>query len=309
MPVTPEDVAGKAARGRQSSHGRAPRALRTSGLRGAKGLRGIHVLVFAVVFLFTVIFLTASVFYLSGGRWFVVAAPSMGQTAPVGTFVLTAPVGAGRLLPGQIITFHPPAAPAQVYTHRIISNHKGVIQTRGDINSVSDPWTLDRSGIIGRAVAVVPGLGWLIRGLPYLVIGTVVLWVGTLRIVSLPNRAAVRITGLSLLVSIVAAVLKPFVGIAMLATFLEGGLTKATVVSTGLLPIRVQALGGTHVDLVDGMVGTVSAPSVGQVGGYSVATALHLPILGWVVLGLVCAAPLLWCLIVGLPASAAGESK
>ena len=92
-------------------------------------------------------------FQASGGRWFIVETPSMGQAAPVGTFVLTQPVAVGDLAVGDIVSFHPPTAPGEVYTHRIVSTDGGLVTTQGDINSVSDPWTLSDGDLIGRAFA------------------------------------------------------------------------------------------------------------------------------------------------------------
>ena len=297
LPATPNGVAGKGTPTGQSTQAKHRRS------------RHLNVAAAAVGILTAAVIVSAFAFFISGGRWFIVSTPSMGRTAPVGTFVLTAPIGQSQLLPGQIITFHPPTDPAEIYTHRIISNDNGAIRTRGDINGALDPWTLGRSDIIGRTIGVIPDLGWLIRGLPYLLIGVPVLWGVTRKFLSPPNRVAARVLGLSLLASVIAVVLKPFVGIVMLATFVEDGSAKATVVSTGMFPLRVQALGGTHVNLADGMVGTVSTPTAGHIGAYSVATSLHLPFLGWVLLGVFCAAPLIWCLIVGLPQREAGETE
>lgn len=86
-----------------------------------------------------------------GGRWQVVATPSMGTAAPVGTLVLTVP--ADRVAVGDIVTYHPPVAnhPNSV-THRVISvEPDGGFRTRGDINGAVDPWTVRPSNLVGVA--------------------------------------------------------------------------------------------------------------------------------------------------------------
>jgi len=245
---------------------------------------------------------TAAVFHGGGGRWFIVSTASMGQSAPVGTLVITSPDTASRLSVGDIISFRPPTAGGQVYTHRVDGfDGSGAVRTRGDVNGAADPWALTDADIIGRVMLLIPGAGWAIRAVPLLAVGFAALWFITGRFVSTDNRSAARITGACLVVSCTTALLKPLVGVAMLSTYVEGGFARATVVSTGVLPIRAEVTGGTHVDLVSGMVGTVSAPARAIADAYDVTTALHLPPAGWLVLGGICALPLLWCLVVGLP--------
>ncbi|WP_108248915.1 S26 family signal peptidase [Planctomonas deserti] len=262
----------------------------------------------ALVILVAGVAVAAAVFFSGGGRWFVVSTASMGEAAPVGTLVLTQPV-AGGLSVGEIITFRPPTAPEQVYTHRIDAmDAGGLLSTRGDANGTADPWELSESDVIGRAVAVLPGVGHAIRALPLLAIGLAGLWALTARFVRPDDRSAARVLGASFVVSVTVFLLKPLVGVAILATAVENGSARATVVSTGLLPIRATVTGGSSVDLTSGMVGTLSAPVTGATDRYDVTTALHLPPAGWLVMGLVCALPLLWCLIVGLPART-GETR
>jgi len=244
----------------------------------------------------------AAVFFIGGGRWFLVATPSMGQSAPVGTLVLTLPATVDELEVGDVITFRPQTERSKVYTHRVVSiSGTGRVHTRGDINGAEDPWELEATDIIGRAAAVLPGVGWAIRALPLLALGAAGLWLVTARFLPRDDRSAARVIGASFVVSLTAFILRPFVGVAMLATTVKDGAAQATVVSTGLLPIRAQVADGTSVDLVSGAMGTLSAP-VSDAGHYPAVTALNLPPAGWLVLGLVCAIPLLWCLIVGLPA-------
>ncbi|WP_367379197.1 S26 family signal peptidase [Subtercola boreus] len=104
--------------------------------------RPVRVLLIAAAILLAVLLLAALVFFITGGRWFVVQTPSMGETAPVGTLILTTPTN-GQVAVGDIITFRPPTSPGEVYTHGIIAiSADGAISTRGDINGATDPWQL-----------------------------------------------------------------------------------------------------------------------------------------------------------------------
>jgi signal peptidase I len=270
--------------------------------RGARYTRMGTVAIWAVSVLAGLIVLIAAAFYLSGGRWFIVETPSMGQVAPVGTLVLDTPVKASALAVGDIITFHPPTAPAETYTHRIVSISKaGAISTRGDINGATDPSTLGQADLVGQVRVIIPMLGWLVRAIPILGIGALLV-IFLLRFVeSRTTRAAYRISGFSLVVAIAAFILRPFTQVIVLGTHAGAAGAQAMIVSTGILPIRVQAAGGGYIDLVDGQVGTIHVPSLAKNAHYAISTGLYLTFWEWVVAALVCAIPLLWTLIFGLP--------
>lgn len=251
---------------------------------------------------------TALVFFATGGRWFIIETPSMGQTAPVGTLVLNQPTTVSDLAVGDIISFHPPTAPSEVYTHRVVAIDDGRVTTKGDINGVSDPWTLADDDLIGATTAVLPGVGWIIRCLPYLFVGGLVVWIVTRFARTATRRASWLILGWSLVASITVFIVKPFVGIIVLTTKATQSGATANLVSTGLLPIRVRAVGGSSLDLLPGQTGMISVPTLSESGNYKLETALNLGLWGWVVMALVCALPLLWCLIVGLPPEGPDES-
>ncbi|MHA7304224.1 signal peptidase I [Arthrobacter sp. TMN-49] len=279
-----------------SSPQRGVRAVRRRLFRSAGLWQGAAAVVIGALVLAAVVFL------LAGGRWFIVSSPSMGQAAPVGTLVLTTPTTVADLHPGDIVTFHPPTAPDEVYTHRVQTvTGAGSVATRGDINDINDPWTLHRQDLIGKAVGVLPAAGWAVRAFPLLTLGSVALWVLTARFASTRWRVPLRVVGLSVVVSCAAFILRPFVGLIILSTSMAPDGARAVVVSTGLLPIRAQAAGGSHADLDSGMVGRLDIPSLADSGYYQISSALHLSPFGWVMLGFVCAIPLLWCLIIGLP--------
>lgn len=244
----------------------------------------------------------ALLFHLHGGSWFIVKTPSMGTAAPVGTLVLTTPATASDLRVGDVIAFHPPTSPNETYTHRVIGiGATGLVSTRGDINGATDPWQLTDTDLVGKATAVLPGLGWLIRGLPIVLLGVITVWLLTSRVKIAPRKASYRIAGVSLVVSVTAFLLKPFTGVVVEQVTTTGGNPGATVVSTGLLPIRVQAVHGTHADLATGQVGHLTVPASAHQDFYTLSTALHLGVWGWILFGFVCLLPLLWTMIVGLP--------
>lgn len=86
---------------------------------------------------------------------------SMRPTASAGDVAITQGVPIGSVQVGDVITFYPPSS-SQAVMHRITSLRDGAITTRGDANSVDDPWHVRLTGMTGyRLVAVVPYLGWL----------------------------------------------------------------------------------------------------------------------------------------------------
>ena len=253
--------------------------------------------------------ISIALFVAHGGRGFIVATPSMGTTAPVGTLLLTEPVHVSALHVGDIISFHPPTAPTETYTHRIIAINAASVSTRGDINGATDPWRLRDGDLIGRATVVLPGVGWLARGLPILAIGFALVFCLSRLVRSLQWRASLRVLGASLVVSIAAYILRPFTGVQVLQTYVHGRNAGATVVSTALLPIQVTAVHGNQVDLLAGQVGQLSIPTYLSDGYYHLASALHLDGWGWVVFFLVCCLPLISILIVGIPQNLPSEQE
>ncbi|RFA13147.1 hypothetical protein B7R22_14205 [Subtercola boreus] len=97
-------------------------------------------------------------------------------------------------------------------------------------------------------------------------------------------------------------ILRPLIGLVVLSTTADTTGADATVVSTGILPIRVAAVGGNHADLISGQAGTLTVPTLVDTSQYHLSSALNLSVIGWVILIAVCAIPLLWTIIVGLPA-------
>ncbi|WP_258070148.1 S26 family signal peptidase [Clavibacter michiganensis] len=279
------------------ARGATRRAARTS-----RSFRRRTIAMWAATVLLTALVATTLLFQASGGRWFVVQTPSMGTTAPVGTLLLTTPVLLEDVQVGDVVSFHPSTTPDETYTHRVIAVDADGLTTQGDINGAVDPWKTDQTHLIGEATTILPGLGWLAKGLPLFLAGLVIVMILT-RLISSPTyRASMRMLGTSLVATLVVFVLRPFVALVVLDAVTRGDDVQASIVNTGLLPIRVAVEGGTSTTLVSGQVGEVTAP-VGETGQFhDIATTLDLPLWGWILFYGLCAVPLLYTLIVGLPA-------
>lgn len=246
------------------------------------------------------VLLTAAVLFLSaGGRWFVVQTPSMGEAAPVGTLVLDLPVDVATLRVGDVVSFETAANPGVVYTHRIIDVDAAGLHTRGDINGATDPWTLTQENVIGSPVLLVPNLGWLFRAAPLLLIGTLVIWTLTSVFTDRVTRTCLRIAGGALTLSYAAFILKPFVNVTTITNSATHGGVEATIVSSGMFPVRVEARGAESVHLVDGQVGHMVIRELTRNGHYQLTSNIDLGPVGWGLLVVACLVPLVLCLAVG----------
>jgi signal peptidase I len=194
---------------------------------------------------------------LTGGRWFVVETPSMGQAAPVGTLLWVKPVSYGSIRVGQIITFHPPET-HETYSHRVVSiNPDGTLSTRGDINLSRDPWKLQPRDVVGAVAMRWWGIGWVIEAAPLLAVGGIALWILISWFTKPKWKAPAAIVGIAVILTLAIVVYRPLVRADLLsfAPRTHGG--EATYVSTGLLPTKLSAPGNGHIDLRDGQVGSI----------------------------------------------------
>ncbi|GAB2984137.1 S26 family signal peptidase [Frigoribacterium salinisoli] len=253
--------------------------------------------------------IAAGAWHASGGRWFVVETASMGRAAPVGTLVVTRPTTVATTAPGDVVSFRPALEPGAVYTHRVTAVGADGLRTSGDSTGAVDPWAVTDADLLGRAVVLAPGLGWLLRAVPALALGGLALWGLGTRVRDRARRASLRLLGATVLVTATVAALRPLVGAEVLSTTMVDGTPTSVVVGTGLAPVRVavQAPDGDVVDLVSGAVGTLALPPSGA--RTELVTSLHLDGPGTVLLALVCALPLLWVLVVGLPGRAPQEAR
>lgn len=246
------------------------------------------------------VLLTVGAFAGAGWRWFDVQTPSMGQAAPVGTLLITEPADPAALQPGDIVTFHPPGQ-ARVFAHRIVAIGPGGLTTKGDANGAPDGWTVPTENVIGRVAMRWWAIGWLLRGLPWLLAGGALVAV-TVRLAGARRRMPIAVIGATLTVAVAASIVRPFLRAGMLGwTPTPAGGVDISAVSTGILPIRVTGEGGSSVDLEAGQVGVVHATIPDANGAYHATPGLHLTFWWWVLYVLVCLTPLVVAIAVGQP--------
>jgi signal peptidase len=103
-------------------------------------------------------------------RTLTVLSASMQPTFSPGDIVVVRPEPIQQLRVGQVISYAVPVGAHQVETHRVVKIIRGqgttapVIQTKGDNNTVVDPWTAQLNGsTVWRLQAVVPKAGYAIN--------------------------------------------------------------------------------------------------------------------------------------------------
>ena len=270
-----------------------------SGLGG----RGLPVPLLVALLLAVVLGLSgAGAWRAGGGRWAVVETGSMGTAVPVGSLILIRPVPLNQIGIGDIVTYRPPNQHS-MYTHRVVVvQDDGRLRVKGDANGALDPFPVSQDMLVGQVVGHWRGLGWLLRALPTVLLGMVVLLGITHLYVSPRWRSSVRIVGSCLVVGLASLILRPFVHPVLVATTVDGDGTtlRATVASTGMLPTRVTGAPGQHVDLLSGQLGSVVVLPGTAGGPVMINGTAHLT--GWwlVGVGLVALLPMLWVLVVGL---------
>ncbi len=219
--------------------------------------------------------------WLTGWRTHTMTTPSMGRAAPVGSVVVSQPVSASDIHRGDILVFHPPHRPHVTFVHRVIAVIHGPtgpqFHTRGDINGAADSWTLTASDIIGRSVLHIPDAGFLLQMLPALLLGAFIILLLTHATRS-TIKVPVRILAGSLLVAALILIYRPLDRIDLIGQVSNGKQGQAAIVPTGVLPVRVTALHGTHADLTPGQVGTVVG-HLSHAGAFRIDALVHLK--GW----------------------------
>jgi signal peptidase I len=134
---------------RRAGHRRRPRG-------AVAGVVGVVVLVLAAL---------AS--QLAGYRALVISSGSMQPLLSVGDLVVSRSTPAGRLHPGDIVTFRDPALGNRFVTHRVVrltpASGQVTVQTKGDANLVPEQWAVADSATVGLLVTRVPAHGeWLL---------------------------------------------------------------------------------------------------------------------------------------------------
>jgi hypothetical protein len=102
-------------------------------------------------------------------------------------------------------------------------------------------------------------------------------------------------------VSVAIIAFRPFVNADQVAFApADGGGADATYVGTGLLPIRLQAHDGGHVNLGAGHVGTVHVAKTDDTGRLRVRLTPAIPFWFWIALAGPCFLPALWSTRIGV---------
>ncbi|WP_018683785.1 S26 family signal peptidase [Actinokineospora enzanensis] len=228
---------------------------------------------------------------VTGGRWLSVDTPSMGEAAPVGTLVLTRPTHIADLRVGDVISFTP-AGGGQIHTHRVIRLSSDAAYTKGDINGALDPSPVRDADLVGKVVARWWGLAWLIKALPFLIPGCALVWLLT-RWAGARWRTALRLVGYPIVLAVAIVALRPLVSATLLTTMGGEDGTRATVVATGILPVRVQTPDGVFADLHAGQVADLLSKAADDHGRVPIAIDAHMPWQWWTVCLALCAVPLL----------------
>lgn len=89
----------------------------------------------------------------------VVASGSMAPTLSVGDIVFVHVEGGENIEVGDIVAYAMEGR--QVVVHRVVSVEPGGVRTKGDANPDPDPFLVDYREILGKAVFVIPRLGYI----------------------------------------------------------------------------------------------------------------------------------------------------
>jgi len=149
-------------------------------------VRAVRLLAKSLMVGFMVVAVAAFLFLAIGPRVFGYQTSTMltGSMSPLinpGDVVVSVPTPVANLKTGDIITYHIPVEDQRIETHRITdltrTGESTTIQTKGDANNGSDPWTATLAEDHAyTTVAVIPHLGDAIRALRSPVVGKVLLY-------------------------------------------------------------------------------------------------------------------------------------
>ena len=235
------------------------------------------------------------VLYLAGFRFFTIATPSMGETAPVGTLIVTQPQQSYNQ--NDIISFY---RSGSVYTHRLVKvNDDNSYTTKGDLNAAEDSLPVANRDVIGKAVVVAPVWGWVWRAAPILLIGWIIVYlISCIKRLRERWRWPVRIIGGTLVVILATLILNPWLRADMLsiATHQKDDV-HLHIVNTGIFPIRDD--NGERV--YPGQTAIVRATETDSQGRYVYVPRPSLGTAGVVFALLWCLLPLFIALLVKLP--------
>ena len=228
--------------------------------------------------------------YSAGIRMSEVKTPSMGTVAPVGTMVVTRPESSYKV--GDVVTY---LREGRSYTHRIVDQTFQGFITKGDMNTAADALPVTPTQVVGKVVFYGKYLGFLVQGLPAILLG----WAVVFAITLLPRvrrsfRWQIRLIGWSLVVSFVAMFLRPWVNLVMLG-YVPDDVSGVDMhfVNSGIFPVSV--LGKV---ISSGQDVVVNQTVVDAWGRYSVTPQLALNPGWFLVLLLICVTPMVGSLLI-----------
>jgi signal peptidase len=104
-----------------------------------------------------------------GWRPLTVMSGSMSPHIHTGDVVVTRPLAAAEITPGDVVTFRDPLDAHRLITHRVrmVAIHGRVVDvvTRGDANTGVENWSVPVGGSVGRVVYRLPRLGYVLHPL------------------------------------------------------------------------------------------------------------------------------------------------
>ena len=235
------------------------------------------------------------VLHLAGFRFLTVTTPSMGETAPVETLIITQPQQSYSK--NDIISFY---RSGSIYTHRLTKvNDDHSYTTKGDLNTAEDSLSVANRDVIGKAVVVAPIWGWVWRATPILLIGWIIVYLlSCIKRLHERWRWPIRIIGGTLVVIIATLILNPWLHADLLsvATHQKNDV-RLHIVNTGIFPIRDD--NGERV--YTGQTAIVRATEADSHGRYVYVPRPSLGVAGVMFALLWCLLPLFIALLVKLP--------
>ena len=212
----------------------------------------------------------------TGGRYYIVTTPSMSPALPVGSLVLTKTFTQADVQKGTIIAFVPPTGKYRMFTHRVIGVDPAGYLTKGDASMNADPWgVVPFANVRGIVVSVLPGVGWLVRALPWLLLGLLIA-IGLAAFVPWRWGVFMPIVAMVIVLSVPLLILKPLVRGELVQTKQTNDAVVARVVNTGLLPLKFTATGIDGVHVAPGHWTDLQLPVPKVTGKYGIdANAMH----------------------------------
>jgi len=256
----------------------------------------ISTAIFGVVLV--VLISIASLWLITGGRYYIVTTPSMSPVLPVGALALTQPYAARDVRLGTIIAFQPPYGPPRIFMHRVVSVTSSGYVTKGDANPARDPWpVVPFRNVKGVVVQSLPGVGWVVKAMPWFVVG---IFLAILLAAYVPWRWGVfsPLISMVIIVTVPLLVLRPLVRGELIYYTQTNHLITARVVNTGLLPLVFTPEAGRSAHVSAGYWTDMHLPQPPKGQRFNITATVDLSVLGWIGLILLCLTPLIIGIVV-----------